>query len=455
MSSIVEIAKQGLGGLLRAEGLPCSCGRTHRTDLRELVIKSGALQETPEVVKRYGGSRVFILADKNTYAVAGAEVANLLSRAGLEYSVFVFGDDYVQPTDHSVEKVLAGFDASCDMILGVGSGTINDIGKLSSKELGVKHINVATAPSMDGFVSNTSSMVMKGVKVSVDSTVPLAVIGDLDILAAAPERLLQAGFGDILAKYTSICEWRISHLVTGEYYCEEIAELMRMAVRNCVANVEGLARRDKEAVRYVMESLILSGIAMSFAGFTRPASGVEHYFSHTWDMRYLEFHTPKDFHGIQCGIGTVLTVEIYDKIKQLRPDREKALAYVDAFDLPSWHQFVRSYLGKSGEGLVEQEKKENKYSREGHQKRLEVLVNNWDQILQIVSEELPEVSEVRRYLEIVGAPTAPTQIGISYEDARKALMVSKDIRNKYNASWLLWDLGLLDEVAQSLWQNQA
>ena len=440
--------------MLTREGLACSCGKVHCTELREVILKDGALQETPEVVRRHGGSRIFIIADQNTYRVAGEEVARLLREAGIDHQLFVFEEDYVQPTDGFLDKVLAKFDASCDMILGVGSGTINDISKLAAKTRGVRYICVATAPSMDGFVSNTSSMVMKGIKVSVESTVPLAVIADLDILAAAPERLLQAGFGDIVAKYTSTAEWRISHLVTGEYYCEQIAQLMRMAVRKCVANAEGLARRDKAAVQYVMESLILSGIAMAFAEFTRPASGVEHYFSHTWDMRYLEFHTPKDFHGIQCGIGTVLTLDVYDRVKELTPSLDRGLAYVQDFDLAKWHDFVRSYLGKSGEGLVEQEKQERKYDRGAHKKRLETIVANWGPILQIVEEELPTADEVRQTLAAVGAPTAPTEIGISWEDARKAFKVSKDIRNKYNGSWLLWDLGELDAVADSLWRNR-
>lgn len=453
MSSIVEVAKQGLEGLLKKEGWPCSCGKVHKTPLQEVIIKSGALTETAAVVKKYGGSKIFLIADRNTYRVAGEEVVRLLGEAGLETTLFLFEEDYVQPTDTSVDKVLAKFDASCNMILGVGSGTINDISKLTAREVGRDYINVATAPSMDGFVSNTSSMVMQGVKVSVPSTVPLAVIGDLDILAAAPERLLQAGFGDIMAKFTSTCEWRISNLITGEYYCEEVAELMRMAVRNCVANVEGLAKRDKQAVKYVMESLILSGIAMSFAEVTRPASGVEHYFSHTWDMRYLEFHTAHDFHGIQCGIGTVLTLDVYDKIKQLKPNREKALEYVENFDLAKWHEFIVSYLGRSGQELVELEKKENKYSKEAHKQRLEVILAKWDELLKIVEEELPTADELRRLLQVIGAPVAPTEMGISYEDARKAFKVAKDIRNKYNSSWLLWDLGLLDEVADSLWQE--
>lgn len=139
--------------------------------------------------------------------------------------------------------------------------------------------------------------------------------------------------------------------------------------------------------------------------------------------------------------------------QRAHPDPERALAYVQNFDLATWQDFVRSYLGRSGEGLVEQERKEQKYSKEDHQKRLEAIVSGWDQILKIVEEELPSAQELRSYLRAIGAPVSPLEIGISWEHTRKAFLVSRDIRKKYNASWLLWDLGQADDVVQSLWQE--
>ena len=103
----------------------------------------------------------------------------------------------------------------------------------------------------------------------------------------------------MLAKYVSICEWRIANLITGEYYCETIAQMVRTALKKCVDNAEGLLKRDEEAIKAVFEGLIIGGVAMSYAGVSRPASGVEHYFSHVWDMRALEFGTNMDLHGIQ------------------------------------------------------------------------------------------------------------------------------------------------------------
>lgn len=359
-SGIVDLAKKDIACLLKEDGFSCQCGKRHRTDLKEVIIKSNALEEVPLVAKKHGGFNTFLIADKNTFSVAGKKVANLLNSHGIGICNFVFEEDLVEPTDLSLERVLAKYEIESDLVIGVGSGTINDIGKLVAKVKNVRYINVATAPSMDGFVSDTSSMVMKGVKTTVPSSTPTAIVADLDILQDAPKELIQAGFGDIMAKYTSICEWRISNIITGEYYCEEIASLMRLAVRNCVLQTEGLRNRDAKAIQNLMESLILSGIAMSFAGITRPASGIEHYFSHVWDMRALEFGTPKNFHGIQCGIGTLLSLGIYESIKRIQPQGQRALQYVRRFNFAEWSSFLREFLGEAANGLLELETKEGK-----------------------------------------------------------------------------------------------
>ena len=140
------------------------------------------------------------------------------------------------------------------------------------------------------------------------------MVGDIDVLNGAPVFMAKAGLGDMLAKYVSICEWRIAHLITGEYYCETIAEMVRVALKKCVDNAEGLLKRDEEAIKAVFEGLIIGGVAMSYAGVSRPASGVEHYFSHVWDMRALEFGTSMDLHGIQCAIGTLISARIFSAL---------------------------------------------------------------------------------------------------------------------------------------------
>ncbi|HBG00812.1 MAG TPA: sn-glycerol-1-phosphate dehydrogenase, partial [Firmicutes bacterium] len=164
------------------------------------------------------------------------------------------------------------YDPKCDLILAIGTGTIGDLSKIVASVARKTYVIVATAPSMDGFASGTSSVILNRTKASIVTCEPTAVIADLDILCQAPMELLQAGLGDMIAKYISICEWRISQIITGEYYCEEIASLVRRAVRTCANNAEGLRARKPESVEEVFKSLVFTGVAMSFTGLSRPAS---------------------------------------------------------------------------------------------------------------------------------------------------------------------------------------
>ena len=305
---------------------------------------------------------------------------------------------------------------------------------------------VATAPSMDGYASASSSMTRDGLKISLPSKSADIIIGDLDVLCKAPIKMMKSGLGDMLAKYVSICEWRISHLITGEYYCEEIAGLIREAVRQCVENADKLLQRDKAAVQAVFEGLVIGGVAMNYAGLSRPASGVEHYISHVLDMQGVEFGTPVDFHGIQCAIGTLISLKLYEKIKAITPNKKKALQYAENFSWDDWKAQLRSFLGKGAESMIALEEKEQKYNLDRHKERLQTILDNWDMLLQIMAEELPASEDLEQLLDSIEAPKSLDDIGISQELLPTIFKATKDIRDKYVLSRLAWDLGVLDEI---------
>ena len=388
----------------------------------------------------------FLLCDKNTFQAAGQQVEEVLVLSGIPYSGFCYGNDIVLPNEESVGAAIMHFDHSCDFVIGIGSGVINDIGKILSKTAKTPYMIVATAPSMDGYASASSSMTRDGLKISLPSKSADIIIGDLDVLCQAPLKMMKSGLGDMVAKYTSICEWRISHLITGEYYCEEIAGLIREAVRQCVENANGLLHRDEKAVRAVFEGLVIGGVAMNYAGVSRPASGVEHYISHILDMRSVEFGTPEDFHGIQCAIGTLIAVRLYEKLRTLTPNREKALSFVENFSWENWQAELRSFLGRGAESMIALEEKEQKYNKESHKARLEIILNNLDGILQIMDEELPSSQDLEKLLDTIEAPKTLEEIGSSSELLPMIFKATKDIRDKYVLSRLAWDLGILDEI---------
>ena len=192
--------------------------------------------------------------------------------------------------------------------------------------------------------------------------------------------------------------------------------------------------------------LILGGVGMNYAGLSRPAAGVEHYFSHIWDMRALEFGTTADFHGIQCAIGTRYAIRVYDQLKKIIPNREKALAYAKSFDIPAHQAQLRKFLGKGGESMIAIAEKEGKYDLPKHATRLERILAHWDEILQIMDEELLSAAELEAVLDALGAPKTATEIGIDEAIVPLTFRMTKDIRDKYVLSRLCWDLGVLDEV---------
>lgn len=423
----------------------CKCGKSHLSEIKNIVTGKGVIKRLPEELQGLGVKKAFILSDINEYNAAGEKVAEILQAAGMEYSKYIFNEKQLEPDEYAVGSAVMHFDHSCDAVVAVGSGVINDIGKILAKTAGKNYIIVATAPSMDGYASATSSMSLDGLKVSVNSRCADVIIGDTDILKNAPLHMLKAGLGDMLAKYVSICEWRIANLITGEYYCEEVAALVRSALKKCTDNAVGLLNRDEEAVEAVFEGLVICGVAMAYAGISRPASGIEHYFSHIWDMRGLEFGTTVDLHGIQCAYGTLLAIKLYEQFKNMHFDEEKAIKYVNGFDFGKWSKELKSFLGKGADAMIIQEEKDGKYNSEKHRDRLDIILKNRDKILEIIDDELPDIEEIKHLFDVLGLPDSCDKLGIDKNILPMTFKATKDIRDKYVFSRLAWDLGIIDE----------
>ncbi len=426
--------------LEKIKDIPCLCGKVHTHSIDDIIVGSGTIERIAEKVRKYG-NKAFVLSDNNTYKAAANRVCEMLSDNTIPFTSYILGGEKIEPDELSVGSVAMNYDTTCDVIVAVGSGVINDIGKLLASITGKPYIIVATAPSMDGYASATSSMTRDGLKISLPTKCADVIIGDTDILAAAPMQMLVSGLGDMLAKYVSICEWRISHIITGEYYCEQIAGLVRSALKKCTDNAKGLIERDPKAVEATFEGLIIGGVAMTYAGLSRPASGIEHYISHIWDMRGVEFGTPTSTHGIQCAIGTLIALRYYERLKNIRPNRESALKYVNNFDITKWHITLREFLGKGAESMIKRDLTEQKYDINSHGKRLQIILDNWENIIEIITEELPTSNAFEAILNTIGSPKTPEDIGLDSAIIPLTLDAAKDIRDKYVLPRLLWDIG--------------
>ncbi len=451
-----SFSRMTLNELIRPEGYRCACGKTHVCALKYLNIGRNIIDDVPAMVTAMGKKRPFVVCDGNTWAVAGARVDAALTAAGIGHALYVIPKEKpenvrISPAEWEVGSVLMNYDPACDMVLAVGSGVVNDICKVLGRACGVPTAVVGTAPSMDGYASNSSAMEMNHVKVSLINQAPVGILLDCDVLAQAPMRMLQAGLGDMVAKYIAVCEWRMAHLVTGEYYCDDVAELMREALRKVMSGAGGIAKRDPEAIRSIAEGLVIAGIGMAYAEISRPASGLEHYFSHMWEMMALERGEPYDLHGIQVGVGTLLTMKLYRKmLADVKPDRARAEAHMAAFDPAAWEAQIRRIFGKTADEIIAVENKAHKNDPEKHARRLDNIIAHWDEIVAIAREELPDYDELHRAMAQTGMPLTPADLGISVADTVDAFLGARDIRDKYLSCSLLWDLGLTEEFAAYL-----
>ena len=168
-------------------------------------------------------------------------------------------------------------------------------------------MSIPTAASHDGIASPYASIKGQDKPYSIRGQAPVAILGDIGILAESPYKLLAAGCGDIVAKYTAVKDWQLAHKLKNEYYGDYAAELALMSAELVTKNVKDIVQRRLEGVRTVVEALISCGVAMSIAGSSRPCSGAEHLFSHALDIIAGE----TSLHGERAGVGAVLCAYLH------------------------------------------------------------------------------------------------------------------------------------------------
>ena len=202
----------------------CACGRAHACPVKQVYIGRDTVGKLPELTE--GFEHILLVADANTWRVAGLQAAEVLGARICARCVFKT-DGVLIPDEDAVRKVTESVPENCDLILGVGSGVINDLCKYVSHSCGLPYDIFATAPSMDGFVSVGAALILQGMKVTLDARPPRSVYADTRVLAASPLRMRQAGWGDIIGKYSCLNDWRLSAALLGEYFCPEVCALMQ------------------------------------------------------------------------------------------------------------------------------------------------------------------------------------------------------------------------------------
>lgn len=292
----------------------CGCGRTHDIRVKDIIIEQGAIQRLPELLSRgdyFQYQHMAIICDDNTYLAAGAAVLKGLPQS----SCITLSPDGLHANEQAVAAVMRQLPAEIDLILAVGSGTIHDITRYIANEKGIPFVSVPTAASVDGFVSTVAAMTWEGYKQTFPAVSPICVVADSSIFAKAPYRLTASGVSDLLGKYIALADWKIAHIVTGEYICERVCNLEYQALKKVSLNLEAIRSGKIDACEQLMYALLLSGIAMQMIGNSRPASGAEHHFSHLWEMEAIHPHIDA-YHGEKVSVGLRIAVSVYHQAEK-------------------------------------------------------------------------------------------------------------------------------------------
>lgn len=422
----------------------CDCGKEHYASLKFVSVRKDALEDLPRFAKELGFQSLYLISDKITYDIAGKRCMEILAAAGVKASIVTLvhtGFD-----EATVGELLINMPDDCDLVVAVGTGAINDMTRYFSFRMHRPFFTVATAAPMDGFASSLAVLNINNLKTSIEAQTPTAIIGDTEILKNAPYRMIAAGLGDLLGKSTCLCDWKLAKVINGEHYCHRIVELVESCVSDVLKDADKAKDRDPQVLGDIMEGLVLTGVAMSLYGNSRPASGCEHHMSHYWEMMFEQAGKRPVPHGTQVGVGTVLVLKLVEQLRANGVDFDSARAAARAYDQSAWEAEIRTAYGPAADGVIAMEAKAQKNETQARLARIDAMEAHWSEIMDLLAA-LPSSQEVMGILRSLDSPCLPGEIDVDKALLKNTFLYCKEVRARYTILQMIWDLGLLDTLS--------
>ena len=408
----------------------CSCGKNHICPIDKVIISDDAFSILPSATKNY--NNILLVADNNTFAIAGERVKNTL-RDKVKNVIVFDRQGILVPDEVAISELEFALKqtADCDLILGVGSGVINDLCKIVSFNNKLPYYIFATAPSMDGYASKGSALILNGMKVTLTADVPKAIIADVNVLKDAPFEMIQAGYGDIIGKFSCLNDWLLAKVVLGEYFCQFIYNETLNIAKETILLADGLKNREKTAVGKLMTALVAVGVFMAYVGKTRPASGSEHHLSHFFEIVGVLKGEEYLSHGIDVLYSAIETAKVRESLLKL----DNINNYVWAHDSQKYQRDIQGIYGSLSNEIFALQEKQNSYKVD----RVSIYKQKWQEICEV----LRQAPSTNKMIELTN------NVGLSYEDfikfygeekISKAVDYAKDLKDRYTVLWLNADL---------------
>ena len=399
----------------------CACGKKHSCPISYVHIGNGAVEVLPALTQTC--QSVLLVADENTYEAQGNTVERLLGDK-IQAELIYPGSSVLVPDENTVDALREMVTQETDLIIGVGSGVINDICKYVSFCCDLPYYIVATAPSMDGYASNGAALILGGMKISPNARPPKAIIGDTRVLKNAPIEMLQAGYGDIMGKLSCLNDWKLATLINHEYFCEFVYDLTYDTVMELMPLADKILQRDEQAVGILMEALVKVGIAMSFVGNSRPASGSEHHLSHFLEITGIVHGRPYLPHGIDVAYASIITAMLRKQILSCAPEERE-------FDPDLWRREICRVYGSVAPGVIDLQNKLDSYRTYAENTRK----TDWERIRDcLLSAPGPE--EMAQIIESIGLVWQDFESFYGTQVLQDAVHWGKDLKDRYTVLWL-------------------
>ena len=426
------------------------------TDTKDLVIGPGVVSQTASMFQKlFPGATALIIADTNTWEVAGKAVLQSLESASVPHvQSFVFDDPNLYAEWKFVEQLKAYMEPLDVIAIAVGSGVINDLTKYTSHILGRKYMCVGTAASMDGYTAYGASITKDGNKQTFNCPAPYGFVMDPVIAADAPKELAASGYADLIAKIPAGADWMLADAVGAEAIDPFGWDLVQDGLRESLSAPAAVHAGDVEMTEKLSEGLLMSGFAMQAIHSSRPASGTEHQFSHYWDMENLAYPNGKHVsHGFKVGIGTLASTASLEFLleKDLENlDVDKCVAAWKSWD-ETEAEIRTIFEGKPGHLARGLEETRGKYvDKEGLRKQLEALKAAWPELREKIRAQIIPFNEVYENLKLVGAPYEPEMICVDRERMRRTFSGIPFMRSRFTNIDIVYRLGLMPELVERL-----
>ena len=433
-------------GKLLISGLECPCPTDHTDPDKDIYVGSGLIEKIPGYIERRGlGTHCVLVADNNTYEIAGRRVSRTLRDAG--YSVIecvIEREGNMEPDERAVGEVLLSIQPETEFLVAVGSGSITDTTRVNSERTGLPFVSVGTAPSMDGYTSVVAPLTFKGLKIHRAGPCPEIIVCDPAILKTAPLDMVCAGVGDVLGKYIAKCDWKIGRIINDEPFCDVCGEIVTDAIEKLLANIDAIRERTDEGIRILIEALLLAGVTIGIVGHTRAVASVEHNIAHFWEMQQMLRGNKAPSHGASVGVATLLAWPMFmrfakDDISNLDITAIRAKA-ITREQREAW--MIHAYGEANGRAIME-ENPGDFLTWEEQERRIRRAQARMDEIRAVIAE-MPDYDTLLAAMKRLGALTTAEECGIDTELLNISMHAAKDYRTRYTIFKLLDECGMLE-----------